>query len=167
MSARTRAARSGQPKRSPPELLPMYKAPAKPASAHGVGRYALQFNWQDGHSGGIYSWEYLRRNCQCRSLNCRRRGRGHAQLGCVLPVVSRRGTDGHPWGVSVSFGLSAARSLASNSSSLAIQFRELLAFSLAHIEEADADAVALCRDCVTQASRKGRPSSWNSISARL
>lgn len=48
------------------ELLPMYKAPAKPASAHGVGRYALQFNWQDGHSAGIYSWEYLRRNCQCQ-----------------------------------------------------------------------------------------------------
>jgi DUF971 family protein len=31
-----------------------------------VGRYAIQFNWLDGHSGGIYSWEYLRRNCQCR-----------------------------------------------------------------------------------------------------
>ena len=55
----------GQSKSKPAELLPMYKAPAKPASAHGVGRYALQFNWQDGHSGGIYSWEYLRRNCPC------------------------------------------------------------------------------------------------------
>jgi len=55
----------GQAKSKPTELLPMYKPPAKPASAHGVGRYALQFNWQDGHSGGIYSWEYLRRNCQC------------------------------------------------------------------------------------------------------
>jgi DUF971 family protein len=31
-----------------------------------VGRYAIQFNWLDGHSGGIYSWEYLRRVCQCR-----------------------------------------------------------------------------------------------------
>ncbi len=47
-------------------LLPMYKPPARPASAHAVGRYALQFNWEDGHSGGIYSWEYLRRHCQCR-----------------------------------------------------------------------------------------------------
>jgi DUF971 family protein len=55
----------GQPKSKPSELLPMFKAPAKPASARAVGRYALQFNWQDGHSGGIYSWEYLRRNCQC------------------------------------------------------------------------------------------------------
>jgi len=44
----------------------MYTPPPKPASAHAVGRYAIQFNWQDGHSGGIYSWEYLRRVCQCQ-----------------------------------------------------------------------------------------------------
>jgi DUF971 family protein len=56
----------GQAKVKPTDLLPMYKPPTKPASAHGVGRYALQFNWLDGHSGGIYSWEYLRRNCQCQ-----------------------------------------------------------------------------------------------------
>ena len=55
----------GQGRVKASELLPMYKAPAKPASAHGVGRYAIQFNWQDGHSGGIYSWEFLRRHCQC------------------------------------------------------------------------------------------------------
>ena len=41
----------------------------KPASAHAVGRYALQFNWQDGHTAGIYSWEYLRRVCQCRECS--------------------------------------------------------------------------------------------------
>lgn len=55
----------GQPKPKAAELLPMYTPPAKPVSAQPVGRYALQFNWQDGHSSGIYSWEYLRRNCQC------------------------------------------------------------------------------------------------------
>lgn len=55
----------GQGKTKSTELLPMYKAPAKPASAQAVGRYALQFIWQDGHSAGIYSWEFLRRNCQC------------------------------------------------------------------------------------------------------
>src|SRR5215472_5697837 len=38
----------------------------KPASAQAVGRYAIQFNWLDGHSGGIYSWDYLRRHCQCQ-----------------------------------------------------------------------------------------------------
>jgi DUF971 family protein len=57
--------KAGQPKAKAANLLPMYTPPAKPASAHGVGRYALQFNWQDGHSGGIYSWDYLRRHCQC------------------------------------------------------------------------------------------------------
>ena len=56
----------GQPKPKPANVLPMYTPPAKPASAHAVGRYAIQFNWLDGHSGGIYSWEYLRRVCQCR-----------------------------------------------------------------------------------------------------
>ena len=58
--------KTGQAKAKPADLLPMYAPPAKPASAHAVGRYALQFNWLDGHSGGIYSWEYLRRVCQCR-----------------------------------------------------------------------------------------------------
>jgi len=57
--------RIGQGKAKAAELLPMYKPPAKPASAQPVGRYALQFNWLDGHNAGIYSWEYLRRNCQC------------------------------------------------------------------------------------------------------
>jgi DUF971 family protein len=56
----------GQPKAKPADVLPMYTPPAKPASAHAVGRYAIQFNWLDGHSGGIYSWEYLRRSCPCR-----------------------------------------------------------------------------------------------------
>jgi|SRR5271165_7530966 len=55
----------GQPKAKPAELLPMYAPPAKPASAQGVGRYALQFNWLDGHNSGIYSYDYLRRHCQC------------------------------------------------------------------------------------------------------
>ena len=56
----------GQPKARPASVLPMYTPPPTPASAHAVGRYALQFNWQDGHTAGIYSWEYLRRVCQCR-----------------------------------------------------------------------------------------------------
>jgi DUF971 family protein len=58
--------KAGQPQPKPAAVLPMYTPPAKPASAHAVGRYAIQFNWLDGHSGGIYSWEYLRRVCQCR-----------------------------------------------------------------------------------------------------
>ena len=58
--------KAGQPRPKPAELLPMYTPPSKPASVHPVGRYALQFNWLDGHNGGIYSWDYLRRVCQCR-----------------------------------------------------------------------------------------------------
>ncbi len=58
--------KAGQPRPKDTSLLPMYAPPPKPASAHAVGRYALQFNWLDGHSSGIYSWEYLRRVCQCR-----------------------------------------------------------------------------------------------------
>jgi DUF971 family protein len=61
--------KAGEPKAKPAALLPMYTPPPRPASAHPVGRYALQFNWQDGHSGGIYSWDYLRRSCQC--VECR------------------------------------------------------------------------------------------------
>lgn len=55
----------GEPKPKPAQLLPMYTPAAKPKSVQPVGRYAIQFNWLDGHSGGIYSWEYLRRVCQC------------------------------------------------------------------------------------------------------
>lgn len=55
----------GQPKPKAAVLLPMYTPPARPRSAHAVGRYALQFNWEDGHTAGIYSWDFLRRNCQC------------------------------------------------------------------------------------------------------
>jgi DUF971 family protein len=32
-----------------------------PTAIHYVGRYALQFVWSDGHSTGIYTFEYLRR----------------------------------------------------------------------------------------------------------
>jgi DUF971 family protein len=63
---RNQGRKAGQPKPKPAALLPMYTPPPRPASAHPVGRYALQFNWADGHSGGIYSWDYLRRVCQCR-----------------------------------------------------------------------------------------------------
>lgn len=62
---RNEGRRPGQSQKKPNELLPMYKPPAKPASAHAVGHYALQFDWLDGHSAGVYSWEYMRRNCQC------------------------------------------------------------------------------------------------------
>lgn len=30
-----------------------------------VGNYALSFTWSDGHSTGIYTFEYLRQLCPC------------------------------------------------------------------------------------------------------
>lgn len=57
--------RPGEPKPKSTQLLPMYSPPTKPLGAHGVGRYAIEFQWSDGHRTGIYSWEYLRHNCQC------------------------------------------------------------------------------------------------------
>ncbi len=63
----------GQPKAKPSQLLPLYEPPARPSSAHPTGRYAIQFQWQDGHTAGIYSWDFLRRNCQCET--CRAESR--------------------------------------------------------------------------------------------
>jgi DUF971 family protein len=31
-----------------------------------VGNYALSFSWSDGHSTGIYTFDYLREICPCR-----------------------------------------------------------------------------------------------------
>jgi DUF971 family protein len=32
-----------------------------------VGSYALQISWVDGHRTGIYTYDYLRRICECES----------------------------------------------------------------------------------------------------
>lgn len=56
----------GQPAQKAATLLPMYKEPAKAVSAHAVGKYAINFKWNDGHETGIYSWDYLRMMCQCQ-----------------------------------------------------------------------------------------------------
>ncbi len=30
-----------------------------------IGRYAVQFHWNDGHAEGIYTFDFLRELCQC------------------------------------------------------------------------------------------------------
>ena len=55
----------GEAKPKAATLLPMYQAPARPESSSPVGNYAISFKWNDGHASGIYSWDYLRRHCQC------------------------------------------------------------------------------------------------------
>ena len=37
----------------------------QPLDVQLVGRYALQFSWDDGHNTGIYPFEVLRETCPC------------------------------------------------------------------------------------------------------
>ena len=46
-------------------LLPMYKPKAKATAATQVGNYAIQISFNDGHSTGIFSYDYLRTMCPC------------------------------------------------------------------------------------------------------
>ena len=46
-------------------LLPMYKPKPRAQAATQVGNYAVQISFTDGHSTGIYSYDYLRTLCQC------------------------------------------------------------------------------------------------------
>jgi DUF971 family protein len=47
----------------PKPLLPVLKVeetePPRPTAMEPVGRYAYQISWRDGHSSGIYSFDYL------------------------------------------------------------------------------------------------------------
>lgn len=54
----------------PSSVLPMFKPKAKARAAHAVGNYALQIDFTDGHSTGIYSYDYLRTICPCE--DCQR-----------------------------------------------------------------------------------------------
>ena len=45
--------------------LPLFKPRARIQDVESVGRYAFRFFWNDGHSTGIYSFDYLRSICPC------------------------------------------------------------------------------------------------------
>jgi DUF971 family protein len=64
----------GVPKASPANVLPLYQDPPRPVSVTPTGRYAIAFGWNDGHTSGIYSWEFLRRHCTCRECTALRAG---------------------------------------------------------------------------------------------
>jgi DUF971 family protein len=55
----------GQAPKANPGSLPMFKPAAKAIKAEAVGKYAIRFQWNDGHELGIYSWEFLRQVCPC------------------------------------------------------------------------------------------------------
>ncbi len=57
----------GEPKPQPKAALPMFKPAMRPTAVEPVGRYALRFDWNDGHTSGIYSWHYLRSMCDCEA----------------------------------------------------------------------------------------------------
>ena len=46
-------------------ILPMYKPKVNAKSATAVGNYAIQINFSDGHTTGIFSFEHLREICPC------------------------------------------------------------------------------------------------------
>ena len=46
-------------------VLPMYKPKPKARHAEVIGRYAIQLEFTDGHSAGIFSYDYLRMICPC------------------------------------------------------------------------------------------------------
>jgi len=64
--------RAGEPVKSAPAALPMFKPTAKPTSAEPVGKYAIRFHWNDGHDLGIYSWQFLREVCPCAGCKAAR-----------------------------------------------------------------------------------------------
>jgi len=45
--------------------LPLFKPRPTARAAKAVGNYALQIDFSDGHSTGIYSYDYLRTICPC------------------------------------------------------------------------------------------------------
>ena len=45
--------------------LPMFKPKPRAQSATKIGSYAIQLNFSDGHSTGIYSYDYFRTICPC------------------------------------------------------------------------------------------------------
>jgi len=50
---------------APSAVLPMFKPKPRAQSATQVGNYAIQINFNDGHSTGIFSYDYLRSMCPC------------------------------------------------------------------------------------------------------
>ena len=66
-------------KQPAPGMLPMMPVlaqgaagPADILSLEPIGRYAVSFTFGDGHSTGIYSFEYLRSICPCEGCEAKR-----------------------------------------------------------------------------------------------
>ena len=53
------------PSSSAKDPFPLYKPTLRMLNVEQVGAYAMRIDWSDGHSTGIYSFDYLRRICPC------------------------------------------------------------------------------------------------------
>jgi DUF971 family protein len=60
-------------------VLPMFKPRPTARGAKTVGNYALQIDFSDGHTTGIYSYDYLRTICPCEE--CAKAFRAHGGDG--------------------------------------------------------------------------------------
>ena len=49
--------------------LPLFKPRLAAKSAQPVGNYALQIDFNDGHTAGIFSFDYLRSICPCETCH--------------------------------------------------------------------------------------------------
>lgn len=58
-------ARKEQASPSAASPLPMFKPRTSAKAAKAVGSYAIQIDFSDGHSTGIYSFNHLREICPC------------------------------------------------------------------------------------------------------
>ncbi len=67
-----RGKKAALPAASSGPLLPIFKPAAKAQAAKPVGHYALQIEFSDGHSAGIYSYDYLRDICPCAECKAAR-----------------------------------------------------------------------------------------------
>ena len=68
-------AETGPPPVPAPSPFPILGVkPLKPDRAELVGRYALQIYWNDGHSSGIYGFDFLRVICPCAECVEKREG---------------------------------------------------------------------------------------------
>ncbi|MBI4395013.1 MAG: DUF971 domain-containing protein [Candidatus Omnitrophica bacterium] len=52
---------SGQSRVDPDQI----RKDVYPIEIQSVGRYGIRMNWSDGHTTGIYTFEYLREICPC------------------------------------------------------------------------------------------------------
>jgi DUF971 family protein len=67
-------AQGGMSKPTASSVLPLYKPKPGARAAQAVGHYAIKIEFTDGHSTGIYSFDYLRSMCPCEA--CARDFRG-------------------------------------------------------------------------------------------